>query len=160
MADPLSIAASIAGLLTLAGSIIPKGYALCSRLSGRNEDIRVLMNEVTSLSGLIFGLQAHANSTASTRSPLTPNSSVGSHSSLDRVIRDCRELLLETTALLDEIAKRSNLRLVFQKDFVTDRVGSLMPKIERYKSLFILFFQAQNESVVGNSLSSTCVTFV
>ena len=59
MADPLSIAASIAGLSSLAGAIIPQGYALCSKLKKHLEDVRLLFNETTSFSGLLHGVRAH-----------------------------------------------------------------------------------------------------
>lgn len=148
MADPLSIAASIAGLLSLAGSIIPKGYALCSKIKRRAEDVRILMNEVTGLSGLLFGLQAHVTSEASGPNSPTLNGLLGNNgTSWKDVARDCRRLLSEIASLLDDISKEKPARLLIHKDFITDRAGELVSRVERYKTFFILCFQVENESV-------------
>ena len=56
--DPLSIAASIAGLLTITGAIISTGYAHISQAKKNEGDVAHLLNEVASFAGILFGLKS------------------------------------------------------------------------------------------------------
>jgi len=53
MADPLSIAASIAGLISLAQSIVKEGYSYIRTAQGYPDELSELVTEVTTLTGLL-----------------------------------------------------------------------------------------------------------
>lgn len=66
MADPLSIAASVGGLITLAQVIIGKGYSYCNTVKDCPKEINDLLNEVTPLSGVLLALKPVVHRLAST----------------------------------------------------------------------------------------------
>jgi len=142
MADPLSIAASIAGLLTLAGALVPKGYALYSKLKRRQEDIKLLVDEVTSFSGLLYGLQVHLelndiDSTIET----SDRQSNPLHDSWASATEDCEQILHDIHDFLEKVQKQGTARIIVNKDFITDHSRDLVNRLERYKSFFTLFLQ-------------------
>jgi len=57
MADPLSIAASCAGLLSLAIQVIQTGYATVHSIKDFGDDIRKIMREVSQLTGLLTAME-------------------------------------------------------------------------------------------------------
>lgn len=60
MADPLSIAASVAGLLSLAGATISKGYSIVSSVRSFPKDVEQLLREAAALNYLISQLISSA----------------------------------------------------------------------------------------------------
>jgi hypothetical protein len=144
--DPLSIAASIAGLLSLTGAVISQGYVICSRLKRRKQDVKQLMNEVTSFSGLLYGLREHLNTQSVDKddSGVHPSSEKSPQSldiSWQDAIKDCEEILSQIRAFLDEISSENSLRLAVNREFITDRVKEFISRLDRYKTFFILGFQ-------------------
>jgi hypothetical protein len=144
--DPLSIAASIAGLLSLAGAVISQGYVICNRLKRRKQDVKQLMNEVTSFSGLLYGLREHLNAQSagkddSSVNPLSEESPQSLDTSWQDAIKDCEEILSQIKTLLDEISSENSLRLAVNREFITDRVKEFISRLDRYKTFFILGFQ-------------------
>ena len=142
MADPLSIAASIAGLLSLVGTVVPQGYALCKKLKGRSENVRLLMNETTSFSGLLYSVRAHILSEANSWPNFLPDDS---GASLEEAVKDCENLLLDIKLFLAKIGDRSTVRLLVSIEFLTDGVNQLVARMERYKALFILTFELNSK---------------
>lgn len=61
MADPLSIASGIAGILSLAGVILCRSYEYGIAVKDAPADFLRLLDEITSLSGVLFRLQALVN---------------------------------------------------------------------------------------------------
>jgi hypothetical protein len=57
MADPLSISASIAGLLSIADIIIRNGYNFIRESKGAEETVARLISEVNNLSGILYSLR-------------------------------------------------------------------------------------------------------
>jgi hypothetical protein len=53
MADPLSTAASIAGLVSLAQVIVKEGYGYLRTAKGCPDELSELVREVTSITGLL-----------------------------------------------------------------------------------------------------------
>ncbi|RKK66765.1 hypothetical protein BFJ69_g15112 [Fusarium oxysporum] len=64
MADPLSIAASIAGILALAGTVIHKTYQYGSDVKGALDDIANFLRQLTITTGLLTALKALAENNA------------------------------------------------------------------------------------------------
>jgi ABC-type transporter Mla subunit MlaD len=58
MADPLSIAAGVVGLLTFAGSAITQGYQLSQAMGESRKDIARLLAELAQLTGLLVAIDA------------------------------------------------------------------------------------------------------
>jgi hypothetical protein len=140
MADPLSIAASVAGLLSLAGVVIPKGYALCNKFRARGKVLKSLMDEVSSFSGLLFGLQEHLQADRNDfdqeqNDALMKNLGSRWKDSID----ECRELLEEIIQLIDRMSKEGVLRAIIKGSY-DDQIGEHVSKLERYKTFFILCF--------------------
>lgn len=57
MGDPLSIAASIAGLISLADLVVTKGGAYVKQVREREETVARLLGEVACLSGVLNGVK-------------------------------------------------------------------------------------------------------
>lgn len=144
--DPLSIAASIAGLLTITGAIVSKGYAHISQ--AKNEgDIAHLLNEVTSLAGILFSLKfQHAASGESEASPLQWFAQDSAEIWQD-TLQTCEKTLTEIRDLVESLASSNSIRLMIKGVSITSRIEKLLPQIERFKSLFILCLQLQNKFV-------------
>lgn len=139
--DPLSISASIAGLISLGAAIVSNGYVLFSKIKRRSEDIQALVNEVASFSGLLVGLQAHLNSEMKTQENPSLHGIGGFGRAWDDAIGECRNILQKVTSLLEELQIEKPLRLALNRDSMTGRAGELISRIERYKTFFILCFQ-------------------
>jgi hypothetical protein len=137
--DPLSIAASIAGLLTLGASIVSTGYALCSKAKYSRHDLRLLTNEVAGLAGILLGVRAHTDS-----KPLAHSVDAV----MKEMLKDCKDCLVQTSALLDEISQANRLSTVIKGDGRDEQMQKLLRRIEHYKSFFILCFQLRQRSVI------------
>ncbi|KAF4472043.1 Ankyrin repeat [Fusarium albosuccineum] len=61
MADPLSMAASIAGIISLADALYRHVYKFARAAIGAKEDVQLLANEVNAFSGVLRTLEALAN---------------------------------------------------------------------------------------------------
>jgi hypothetical protein len=57
--DPLSVAASVAGLVSLAGELVPALYNLGSAVKEANNDAQAAATEVASMSVVLQGLQTY-----------------------------------------------------------------------------------------------------
>lgn len=57
--DPLSVAASVAGLISLAGQLVPALYNLGSTLKDANADAQAAASEIAGMSIVLQGLQAY-----------------------------------------------------------------------------------------------------
>ena len=57
MTDPLSISASIAGLMTIADIVIRNGYKYIKAVRESDKAVASLINEVNSLSGTLHSLR-------------------------------------------------------------------------------------------------------
>lgn len=57
--DPLSVASSVAGLVSLAGQLVPASYNLGSAVKEANNDAQAAATEVASMSVVLQGLQTY-----------------------------------------------------------------------------------------------------
>ena len=57
--DPLSVAASVAGLISLAGQLVPALYHLASTIKEAQQDALAVTAEVASMSIVLQGLQKY-----------------------------------------------------------------------------------------------------
>ncbi|KAF2749094.1 ankyrin [Sporormia fimetaria CBS 119925] len=149
--DPLSIAASIAGLLTLSGAIISHGYAHISKAKGNRTEFNQLLSEVSSLAGLLHVLQQQHATHGGTDVPLirVPGETAETWKvTLER----CQTTLNEIKSLIDSLASANAVRLMIRGVSLSNKVASLLNQAERYKTLFALCLQLQNNADSNTSI--------
>lgn len=94
--DPLSLAASITGLVQIAGIVISRCYDYGCAVSSAPTDQRQLLTEVTTLSGLLIGLQSRVNADS-----LDTSSSTYGMVGMGDTVRECQVILREVANRLD-----------------------------------------------------------
>jgi hypothetical protein len=145
--DPLSIAASTTGLLTITGAIVSKGYAHISQAKKNEGDIAHLLNEVASFAGILFGLKSqYITGDGSDTSPLQWFGQESADTWQD-TLQACEKTLTEIKDLVESLTSSNSVRLMIKGVSMTSRIERLFGQIERYKSLFILCLQLQNKFV-------------
>ncbi|KAF4453143.1 hypothetical protein F53441_4140 [Fusarium austroafricanum] len=127
--DPLSLAASIAGLLSIAGAVISAGYKLNSKLNQDTSDTKTLINETASFSGILLGVKTHLESFQS------PNINL---EDVFKTIEDSKGTLNhvdELTQMTEVMANLESLRLT--QEGVQRSVGKLVDsgQVERQEKM-------------------------
>ncbi|KAF2682172.1 ankyrin [Lentithecium fluviatile CBS 122367] len=144
--DPLSIAASIAGLLTITGAIVSRGYAQISQAKKQDTDFAALLNEVASFSGILLGLQSQFNAIGESEDSPFPWFAQGSADTWQETLKTCEQTLTEIKEILESRASSKTVRLMVKGVAMTARIEKLVVQVERFKSLFILCLQLQNNA--------------
>ncbi|KAK1831808.1 ankyrin repeat-containing domain protein [Podospora conica] len=129
--DPLSIAASVAGLLAFTGTVISKGYTVVSGVAGMKH-LATLLRETANLSGILAGVKARLSS--STGDPVKPGD-------LAAKIKACKQALGEMDSLLNRIDKTSTAGLLLKKASFDEEARVLLSILEGHKSFFTLCLQ-------------------
>lgn len=144
--DPLSIAASIAGLLALAGTIISKGYACVSRVKKNGGDMEVMLNEIAGFSGILVGLKDLYS--AMDKAPMPLHLLAKDHETIwQDSMKDCEKTLKELNDIVGSLASANVIHLMVKGGSMAVRVEKLASKIERFKGFFTLCLQLQSKSV-------------
>jgi hypothetical protein len=165
MADPLSIAASIAGILSLAGAVIHKTYRYGSDVRGAPEDMASFLRELTITTGLLAALKTLAESDAQTASHnLTRNGSLVEISGRNGALEACKRTLESISREMDEHDGRpapnkrqmvdrltGRLKWPFQKE----RTKDLVEQLGRQKGAFTLALSIDNSWVSLNDLDAS-----
>lgn len=95
MADPLSIASAIAGLLALSGTILSSGYKYVHDVKDAPQELRQLLRDTAALDALLDQLRALTSREGAVRSTFNV---LANGSAID----DCRELLGSLHRLMEE----------------------------------------------------------
>ncbi|KAN0094142.1 ankyrin [Hyaloscypha variabilis] len=141
--DPLSITASIAGLLAIAGTITSKGYACVSRVKNNGGDIEVMLNEVAGFSGILVGLKELYS--AIDESPMPLHLLANGHDAIwQDSMKDCEKTLKELNDIVGSLASANVIHLMVKGGSMAVKVEKLVSKIERFKSFFVLCLQMQS----------------
>ncbi|EFQ99494.1 hypothetical protein MGYG_08981 [Nannizzia gypsea CBS 118893] len=145
--DPLSITASIAGLITLAGVIISKGFQLSDRFANSEKELDSLLSEVSIFSGLLVGVQSHfqhdqASSNAPSSSRVVPEGQSGVQmptalvKHIQTALKDCNAILEDVKKLVEKLVicisaheEESNLVISLMKDQL-EVIGSAQKRLE------------------------------
>ncbi|KAH6974465.1 hypothetical protein BKA56DRAFT_591345 [Ilyonectria sp. MPI-CAGE-AT-0026] len=135
--DPLSLAASIAGLLSLAASVVSTGYKLKSRMSKNVDDLAALLNETAGFSGILLAVKAHLESKPSI---------LADPESMGKMLAESRNTLDEIAALLEKLSTANRLMLLVTSEGREERLEKLFKRIEQYKLFFILCFHLDSSS--------------
>jgi hypothetical protein len=93
MTDPLSISASIAGLMTIADIVIRSGYKYIKAVRESDKAVASLINEVNSLSGTLHSLRNIAEGLEGENAPFISTTQVHHVESCYRTLRKIHELL-------------------------------------------------------------------
>jgi hypothetical protein len=148
--DPLSIAASIARLLSLTGTIISKGYACLYRVEKNGSNIGAMLNEVAGFSGILVGLNDLYSATD--KLPTSLHWLLKDHETIwQDSMKDYEKTMEELNGIVDSVAFANVIPLMVRGGSMAVRVEKLLSKIERFKSFFGLCLQLQRKSV-------TCLT--
>ena len=151
MADPISTVSGIAGIVSLAGVVLAKCYNYGCAVADAPSEVKKLLAEVNSLSGILVALQARGGAEDKTQ----PGRDSGCESSDDLLdalsssLEECRQTLQEIRRALDAAKMDSDNRLsraakrfiwpLKQKDTM-----SLVGRLHRQKETFTL-------ALVGNT---------
>lgn len=142
--DPLSIASGVAGLLTLAGSVISTGYTLASKIKNRDDTIKALVQEIAIFSGILVGVQARVTASDTTFEKLVQ----GNGPSVQNVIDSCATTLNEAEMLFKSLGDLNSVQFLLKGNAVKEQVDSITSRVEHYKSFFTLYLQLQSGYVL------------
>lgn len=140
MADPLSIAAGIVGLLAFAGSTLTKGYSILSSLQGSKSDIQRLLSELSQLTGVLVAIEAQekeAKTKAVSPGLVVPGSMVISNA-INSLVLECRQVLKRTASILDKLDKNRKAVAAVKWLLMEPEVKKLVEEIARNRDMFIL----------------------
>ena len=134
MADPLSISASIIAVLQLSGTVIQ----YLNNVKGASEDRQRLLNEVTSISGLLYFLKDRATQSQYGGSWSMTLASLNTPKGPLEQFKSALERLTLKLAPVEGWRKAGKaLTWPFQKE----EIKEILSTIERHKSLFNLALQ-------------------
>jgi hypothetical protein len=157
--DPLSITASVAGILALAGTIISKGYACISRVKKNESEVKEVLNEVAGFSGILVGLTARYSKNEDPGSTSLEWLAKNHETMWQDSIKDCEKTLKEIGVLLESLSTANAIQLIVKGDTKANKVEKLLSKLERFKSFFVLCLQLQNKLVFCPSPALLCSLF-
>jgi hypothetical protein len=145
MADPLSIAASAAGLVSIADTIFTRIYRYAKGVKGAAKEIEELAAGIRTLSEILHGLQLVLSQYDDDLS----DSNLRLHH-----LNSCRETLLKIQRKIDsndsQISNRSKFEVTIQKlkwPFSGAEVKALLSEVERHKATI-------NVAMTGDSLAT------
>jgi len=155
--DPLSIAASIAGLLSLTGAIITKGYTCISRVKNIEREVRGILDEVARFGGFLACLNARFSTTDGLESTPFHRLPESRRSMWLDSVKDCEKTLNELRKTIDSLLSANGVRLVLKGGSMVLDLENLVAKVERFKTLFVMYLQWESGLVIYVNLGfPTC----
>ena len=146
MADPLSIAGSIAGLITIADVVIRNGYKYISAVRDADKAVVSLIGEINSLVGVPHSLRNVAEGLEGDEVPFIATTQV-------HHIKSCFQTLKKIQALLDrfELSKSKDLvhRTLQRLNWPLTRsdTKSLAVEVARHRETLVLALNADEMQV-------------
>ncbi|CVK92123.1 related to ankyrin [Fusarium proliferatum] len=135
--DPLSLAASIAGLVSLAGAVISAGYKLNSKLNEDTSDTKTLVTETANFSGILLGVKVHLESFQCLDVDLK---------AVHNTIEDSKLTIKLIDELLAKLSKSNRIEMLIKAGGREEQAVKLLRRIEQYKMFFVLCFQLEQSS--------------
>ncbi|CVL08022.1 related to ankyrin [Fusarium mangiferae] len=135
--DPLSLAASIAGLVSLAGAVISSGYKLNSKLNEDTSDTKTLVVETANFSGILLGVKAHLEAFQSLDVDLK---------AVHSTIEDSKLTIKLIDELIAKVSKSNRVEMLIKAGGREEQAVKLLRRIEQYKMFFVLCFQLEQSS--------------
>lgn len=139
--DPLSIAASVAGLLALTGTVVSKGYAVISKARKHAADMQVLVNETAMFSGILVAVETTFSALGSSTLATTSISPSG----MSETVRACEKLVKEIDGLLAADSGNTSIQHLFKGEKIRKEAQELVTRLDKYKTFFILCLQLQSK---------------
>ena len=137
MADPLSIASGVVGLLAFAGTALTQGYRILHSLQGSSKDVRRLLAELSQLTGVLVAIEAQEK-----EANKIPDGGPFADDSIPRIlessIRDCRNMITKISEVLEKLEKSRRAILAVKWQFLEPDVRKLTEEVEHYKTVFVL----------------------
>jgi len=137
MADPLSVAASVTGLLTLAATALTKGYAILRSLQGSSKEVERLLTELSQLTGLLCALSAQKEQAERTTEVEGPRNAEISQV-LESSLNDCRKTMKKLQEILEKLEKSRKAILAIKWQFCEPEINKMIQEIARYRQIFAL----------------------
>ena len=173
MADPVSIASGIAGLISLAGQVSLACYQYGCAVKGAPKDIQDLQNEVTSLAGVLTSVQAlvEAKDAGSSSSGQEKSQEVElgdpppyeaqDHIDLAQIrgsVGDCQLVLEEVRSKLQRAHRDEDTRIQknvrrFIWPLKQAETRTLLARLERNKATFVSALASTNVSLSAQVLN-------
>ena len=155
MADPISIASGIAGLISLAGSVVSTCYQYGCAVKSAPTEIQKLLGEVMSLSGVLTAVKSlidaetakvYTDEKTDCRSDYPPPYRFVE---LEGPLNDCRCALEEIEAVLKKASSKEEHKLgkAFKRliwPLKQPETMAIVARLERSKSAFMLTLTVTN----------------
>ncbi|CRK18175.1 hypothetical protein HYQ45_002807 [Verticillium longisporum] len=149
--DPLSIAASTAGLLTLTAQIITRGYACMMRLKSNDDDVRAAVNDVSSFSGILMAIESQSKERGDDIASPMSHLIIKNQPLWRKKVDECEAVLVEMLEILDTLTKANKAQLLIKGNSLWEKLEKSTAQIETSKSFFILCLQLQNNEDIRSS---------
>ena len=135
MADPLSIAAGVTGLLAFAASSLTKGFAIVRSLQGSATDVKRLLAALSGLTGILVAIEAQENK-------LKVSQPQRQHDRISKIIGssvdDCQKLLKNIATTFEKLEKSRKAALAVKWVFMESEIRKLVQEVEHYRTIFEL----------------------
>ncbi|KAL0253403.1 hypothetical protein SLS55_010382 [Diplodia seriata] len=153
MGDPLSVAASIAGLVALADIVFVRAFKYAKEAKGANQEISALANELQSLSGVLHSLHLRISGLGNDEQAHTATYRSDLVDSCIRLLVTVRDKLQEHKPGEQEQGPSRSLRKL-KWPFSAKETKSLITDIERHKSTLTMALSADSMVAAQRILSS------
>ncbi|OMP85154.1 Sensor protein gacS [Diplodia seriata] len=153
MGDPLSVAASIAGLVALADIVFVRAFKYAKEAKGANKEISALANELQSLSGVLHSLHLRISGLGNDEQAHTATYRSDLVDSCIRLLVTVRDKLQEHKPGEQEQGPSRSLRKL-KWPFSAKETKSLITDIERHKSTLTMALSADSMVAAQRILSS------
>ncbi|RSM03513.1 hypothetical protein CDV31_010444 [Fusarium ambrosium] len=153
--DPLSVSASIAGLVTLADLVFRATSRYAKQVKGAPKEVQDLMNEVKDLSCVLHNLSLVAFSLETDPDPQNANTPKPYH------LHECRQLLRqleEKLPVLETQSSRQKLQSRLKWPFSSSETKEILASVSRHKQTINIALAADSISKLNLCLSQQQAT--
>ncbi|TVY21838.1 Serine/threonine-protein phosphatase 6 regulatory ankyrin repeat subunit C [Lachnellula arida] len=150
--DPLSISASIAGLITITNAIVTSGFKYLSEFKHSDETIKALFHEVNLLSGTLHSLQHVATRLEHEQSNLSHTTRIHHINACDNTLRKVEAQLETVAAKRNTATARTRQRVLWPLSKAETK--SLFLEVERHKTSLGLALSVDEMSALLTVLAS------
>ena len=137
MADPLSVAAGIVGLLAFAGTALTKGYCVLRSLQGSKNDVERLLAELSQLTGVLVAIEAQEKEIKK-NSDVERREASSVSEILESSIPGCRKMMDRVSNIIQKLERSRRAVLVVKWQFLEPDIRKSIQDIEHYKTVFTL----------------------
>lgn len=151
MADPFSVSASIAGLVTLADIVFHRIFKYVQAVKGADKEISALSSEVGSLYGILSSLRLVSRQLD--EETFDPATRIHHVHSCTQTLEKLRGILDRDTTFMGQIHGIGSIKRKMRWPFTSSKVKTLLAEIERHKTTLGLALNVDTMSGLLESLS-------